>query len=236
MKIFLIVLLTLIVGAGGYLYYDGDTREKIIRYVDKMTDGIHRESGMPDDPNRPRMRRVHLRKIKNTVPVGEMPIIRVKKEGVGEDRSVETEANDGDRASAVAGTIYKEKDQKASSSHTVSGKNSDGRESVNSGGADPYIAILSGAATVPPGQPDRLLIDGKIIRLYGVSLIKYALAEQELKIIADGREVSCGVISYSSNKIPYAVCFAKSVKNNVASDINLNYHLIENGFAVYKNN
>ena len=233
MRIFLIVLLVLLVGSGAYLYYDDDMRKQINEYVDKITYGIHRESGMPDDPDRPHMRRLHLRKVKDTVPVGEMPVIRIKKEGfednqpVAEDKKKDVSA----AATEVVGTIYREKDKKkavAAADKNVSAISG----SVNNG-ADPYIAILSGTAKVPSGQPDRLLIDGKIIRLYGVSLIKYAMAEQELKIVAEGREVSCGVISYSSNKIPSAVCFAK---NNNAVDVNLNYHLIENGFAVYKRN
>jgi len=232
MKIFLIVLLVLVVGAGGYLYYDEGMRKRIVEYVDKTTYGIHRESGMPDDPNRSHnIRRLHLRKIKNTVPVGEMPVIRVKKEGGEENHPVPETKKDSEQVLPKSGVIYREKDKKPVSPSTdknvvpVSGN-------VNNG-TEPYLAILSGTAKVPSGQPDRLLIDGKIVRLYGVSLIKYALAEQELKIIADGREVSCGVISYSSNKIPFAVCFAK---NNNAVDVNLNYHLIENGFAVYIKN
>lgn len=236
MRIFLIVLLVLLVGAGAYLYYDDGVRKQIIEYVDKTTYGIHRESGMPDDPNRPHMRRLHLRKVKDTVPVGEMPVIRIKKEGFEENRpSVEEDIakdrKNGELTASVVGTIYREKDKKpavsAADKNTVAVSGNTGNET------GPYIAILSGTAKIPAGDPDRLLIDGKIIRLYGVSLIKYAKAEQELKIVAEGREVSCGVISYSSNKIPSAVCF---VKNNNAVDINLNYHLIENGFAVYKRN
>ncbi|OPZ75935.1 MAG: hypothetical protein BWY78_01516 [Alphaproteobacteria bacterium ADurb.Bin438] len=221
MKKFLVLVLLVAIGGGAYLYTDKDMQKKALKEVDEITKKVDKiTKKINQASNEMTGKKPEPIKLNRNVE------INIKREAPkAETEAVISLLKDNDKV--LENDLTQE--DKGENTLTSEVKKS---EVENQGyKPSPYVGSIKGVAKVSVSQPDRLLINGKIVRLYGINILNYKLAEEILVKIVENRLVNCGIINYSQNNIPYGVCFLVDEYNN--SKLNINYYLVEQNLAQY---